>query len=261
MEDSRVEVMDRQTRVILWSAPRCLSTAFERSIRELETVKVIHEPLRDAFCTGPERLVTDPPGSRASTATFADARCAMLQPYSGYEAVFYKAICSHTGGQYGRFVEGEFSGYKHTFLIRHPAKAIPSCYKACVGSNFAFSARVNGFQPLYEMYDFVKQKVDPSPIVVDADDLLNDPKNIMKKYCTATGLPFKETMLSWEPKSFPEWDNDPFGHVWYGAVTRSSGFVKPSSSSPPSMKDLPEDVMSVIEESLPLYETMHSTRI
>ena len=36
-------------RVILWTSHRCASTVFERSIRELETVKVIHEPHCMAF--------------------------------------------------------------------------------------------------------------------------------------------------------------------------------------------------------------------
>ena len=251
-----------QARVILWSAPRCLSTAFERSIRELETVKVIHEPLWAAYHDiGCKRLVTHP-GEAASPATYGtDARCTMLQPYGGYEAVFYKLICSHTGGQYERFVEGEFSEYKHTFLIRHPTKALPSGYKGCVECHYTYSAWISGFPALYEMYNFVKQKVDPSPIVVDADDLLNDPKGTMKKYCTATGLPFKETMVSWEPKSFPEWDSDPFSQVWYGSAMKSSGFMKPSTSSPPSTKDLPKDVIALIEEFIPQYETLHSTRI
>ena len=37
------------TRVLLWSAPRSMSTAFERSIRELDGVKVIHQPHSMAY--------------------------------------------------------------------------------------------------------------------------------------------------------------------------------------------------------------------
>ena len=42
-------------RVVLWSAPRCMSSVFERSIRELQDVKVIYEPHQQAYYYGPER--------------------------------------------------------------------------------------------------------------------------------------------------------------------------------------------------------------
>ena len=37
------------TRVFLWTAPRCLSTVSERSVRELDGVKVLHEPYNSAY--------------------------------------------------------------------------------------------------------------------------------------------------------------------------------------------------------------------
>ena len=48
-------VMEPPSRVILWAAPRCLSSAFERSVRELKGVKVVYEPHRETFYHGPER--------------------------------------------------------------------------------------------------------------------------------------------------------------------------------------------------------------
>lgn len=50
--------------------------------------------------------------------------------------------------------------------------------------------------------------------VIDADDLLDDPETIIKKYCKAVGLTFSPTMLVWDDdeshqfakQTFMKWD-------------------------------------------------------
>ena len=115
---------------------------------------------------------------------------------------------------------------------------------------------------MYEMYSLVKSTGDPSPMVVDSDDLLDDPKHIMEMYCAATGLPFKESMITWEPKSFPEWEfySPSVCKVWHGNAIKSTGFIKPFHSSL-SMDTLEQEVRSMVEESIPFYEAMYKTRI
>ena len=80
-------------KVFLWCAPRCLSTAFERSIRELADVKVIHEPNQHAYYLGLEKrsdehtnIVLEP------DATFEAARKRITAQYDGYDAVFVKEM-------------------------------------------------------------------------------------------------------------------------------------------------------------------------
>jgi len=65
------------TQVFLWSAPRCLSTAFERSMRELNEVKVLHEPLLAPYYMGPERIIAEQPF--LETATFDSAHSLMVK--------------------------------------------------------------------------------------------------------------------------------------------------------------------------------------
>ena len=261
-------------RVILWSSPRCLSTVFERSIRELEGVKVLFEPLLAPYhhAGGPELGLYH--SSPISAMTYADARSEMLREYDEYDAVFIKSMSYQIKERHKEYVLGDFSKFKHTFLIRHPAKAIPSRYRALKqervalrdSSSFPVSTWECGFRAMYEMYTVVKSTVDPSPIVIDADDLLEDPKHIMKVYCTATGLPFKESMVSWEPKSFPEWKwhGSPSVYLsWHGDVMNSAGFVKrfQSSNSSVSVDGLEQEIRGVVEESIPFYEAMHKTRV
>ena len=44
-----------KNRILLWTAPRCVSTAFERSIMNLKKSKTFHEPYSQAFYFGPEK--------------------------------------------------------------------------------------------------------------------------------------------------------------------------------------------------------------
>ena len=250
------------TQVFLWSAPRCLSTAFERSIRELNEVKVLHEPLHAAYYKGPERIV-DEQQPFLETATFDSAHSLMVKDYEGYEAVFIKSMCYQTRGQYEIYLQDKFAKFKHTFLIRHPAKAIPSLYRACLKSGYECHAEsLQGFSTMHEVYALVQRRLHPSPIVIDADDLLRDPERIMRKYCIATGLPYKESMLTWTPRSFPEWEFDTPFRMWHGGVIESSGFIPGTeSSSVPSVDGLPEEIQEAVKEAVPHYEAMYGVRM
>ena len=252
-------------RIFLWSAPRSLSTAFERSIRELEKVKVINEPYEYPYYFGPERkddLFSDAyPDKFDPKATFESVRNKITAQCDGYDVVFVKEMAYHVEGRYSLAVAG--SAFKHTFLIRDPRKAVISLYKVHkdIGLLANLTPSVAGFCPLYELYQKV-QEVDPNPLVIDADDLLENPKEMMKYYCTATGLPFKEDMVNWSPGPVPDWTMWPRCDVWHGAVINSSGFIqKPKSSSPVSLLEYPKEVQDIISYSLPFYEAMYSSRI
>ena len=122
------------------------------------------------------------------------------------------------------------------------------------------STTTAGYHSLYELYQKV-QEVDPNPLVIDADDLLENPKEMMKYYCTVTGLPFKEDMVNWSPGHI-EWTLWPRCDVWHGTIINSSGFIqKPKSSTSVSLSEYPKEVQDIISYSLPFYEAMYSSRM
>ena len=196
-----------QCRVFLWSAPRCLSSVFERSVRELKGVKVIYEPHQAAYYYGPERK-TDSNNPTTSeilpSATFQAADDILLEPYTGNKAVFCKNHAYFIAESCKDYTVGRFSSWQHTFLIRNPYKSISSLYKACHECGFTDSLATGYFKELYDMYETVRL-VHPNPVVVDADDLLADPRGIMQQYCYSTGLPFNEGMLTWTPGVVADW--------------------------------------------------------
>ena len=263
---TKFESMKKQ--IFLWSVPRGLSTAFERSVRELENVKVLHEPYQDPYYFGPQRkgdfLLNTYPDRIDPEATYENIGKRITTQYDEYDAVFAKNMAFFIEGDYSDEVIKERT-FKHTFLIRDPKKTVVSLYKAFKNTSHglltSLTTSVAGFRPLYDLYQKV-QEVDPNPVVIDADDLLENPKEMMKYYCTATGLPFKEDMVNWSPGPVPDWTTCTDYHVWHGAVMDSSGFEqKPKSSSPVSLSEYPKEVQDIISYSLPFYEAMYSSRI
>ena len=92
----------------------------------------------------------------------------------------------------------------------------------------------------------VKQNMDPHPIVIDADDLLENPRGIMEHYCKETGLPFEEQMLTWEPGEVEGWMTFTYSHVFKETVMKSSGFIKPKEKTDcGSIEHLSKEVQDV----------------
>jgi len=257
MDHPKRETLVPELRILLWSAPRCCSSVFERSVRELKTVKVIYEPHQRAFYYGPERRTDDnilTVSDIDPSATFQAADAKLLLPYSEHQAVFAKNHAYFLEGRYEECTEGIFAKFKHTFLIRHPN---------CKQCGFPPCPSDNGFKQLFDLFKTV-QEVDPHPIVIDADDLLTNARVLMEQYCTATGLPFEERMLNWTPGVVPDWTEIEHYKEWHGTVMMSTGFMKPKEallSSTTSLPEEAEDAEDAVQQALPLYEAMYAVRM
>ena len=260
--------MDQQLlpsrRVFLWSAARSLSTAFERSIRELKSVKVFNEPHLQAYYYGPDRKkesTHNPTQSELDdSATFEAVDSALLGDYDKHEAVFVKDMAHYVEERYDNYVTGGFSHFKHTFLIRHPLKSIPSQIRASKKCGLTSPLDDNGVKELYDLFKIVQEKLDPHPIVIDADDLLANPKDVMERYCIATGLPFEEQMLTWEPGEVQDWKTYKYYKEFFSTIMESSGFLKPRADST-TVTDLSQEAQDVYHQVLPFYEHMYRVRL
>ena len=119
------------------------------------------------------------------------------------------------------------------------------------------------------MYEFIKENLDPNPVIVNADDLLESPKQIMKAYCDGVGIRYEDHMTSWKAgevllawkDGWPRWVQ-----AWRQGAINSSGFIKPSISKTAGASSEPEvtypiDVIKVIEESRPFYDKLCMAKI
>ena len=256
------------TRVFLWTSSRSLSSVFTRSIRELPRVKVLFEPHLHVFYNGPGRRSE---GSDPKKTLLKDTRCydeqfrqvdeRCLEIDCNFDATFVKNMALYVEGRYEDYVQEQFAAFKHTFLIRNPKKTVTSKFEACKEAKLHFS--YPGIRQVYEMYKVVQQ-IDPNPLVVDADDLLKNPKEMMKLYSSATGLPFTEDMLTWESGDVPEWNHGRCHHVWHRTAMNSSGFMvptEPRTHDSESLSDIcPMLIQQCIADELPYYEALHKVR-
>ncbi|CAG8460100.1 12817_t:CDS:2, partial [Racocetra persica] len=162
--------------------------------------------------------------------------------------------------------DSRFLEMTHTFLIRNPEKSAKSLYKA---NNFApkdsvfstqrFSKDIVGLKETKQIFDLLKELNKPL-VVVDADDLINDPERVLKKYCELIGEEFKEEMTHWEAKPVKEWvGNKNIAEVSNDAEN-STGFNKFTDKHNIEI-EFPQIVYDAIEDSKPYYDYLYQFRI
>ncbi|XP_071854030.1 uncharacterized protein [Apostichopus japonicus] len=142
----------------------------------------------------------------------------------GKKFLLIKDMALGIDGNYDLLPKGPF---RHTFLIRHPNRTSLSVRKL-VAHVYEYEGDLDKFvemqkghpfmswdmlsvDPLYNLYKYVKENIDPNPVVIDADDLQNHPDKILKKYCEAVGIPWDDKYLTWNA-------SDEFLKYMHGAV-------------------------------------------
>ncbi|MDJ0937189.1 MAG: hypothetical protein QNI93_17535, partial [Kiloniellales bacterium] len=145
--------------------------------------------------------------------------------------------------------------FTHSFLIRDPAKVATSMYKHWPD----FVLKEIGFVEQRQLFDRLCDQQGEAPPVIDSDDLLEDPQEIVEAYCRAVGLPFMPEALTWEPGARQEvsWYD---GGSWHGNLRDSDG-LKPQPRDYIDIAEAPDRVKEIYEIVLPHYQRLHSQRL
>jgi hypothetical protein len=106
----------------------------------------------------------------------------------------------------------------NAFLIRHPAEMLVSP-AAKMGPP---ALRDTGLPQQVEIFRLVRELWERHHQVLDAEDVLRDPRGTLQKFCAAVGVGFSERMLSWP--AGPRETDGVWSKYWYDAVERSTGF-------------------------------------
>jgi hypothetical protein len=149
---------------------------------------------------------------------------------------------------------------KHTFILRTPEKAVPSLYRAYVGTNQKFIHDDIGYPELQVLFEFFTELTGARPSLVEAGDLLAEPTAIMQTYCkSAIHDRFEPSMLEWKAErveAFDKWAG------WHEEAQHSTGFNQ--VQKPKNITDdlvLPDDVQQIIEKSMPIYNRLREFRM
>jgi hypothetical protein len=234
----------------LWSVPRSVSTGFERMMMERGDFKVVHEPF-SYFFYAKEQAATavgmnvDPDHPQ----DFEDI-LALIKSESEKSPVFFKDMSYHAIARAG---EDFMRLFENTFIIRDPAITLVSHYKL----NPEFTLTEAGYAEQYKMFEMAREIKGSTPAIVDAEDLIENPHNVIKGYCEITGIPFLPEALTWPAEFKPEWKT---WEQWHLDAAKSTGFVRDMESFDFTVHDVPR-LAEMHAACLPYYDKMYQERI
>jgi Sulfotransferase domain len=237
--------------IAMWSGPRNISTAMMYSFGSHPDCEVWDEPFY-AFSLkerGNAHPLREEIISRYETCYDAIvARCVSPSPQG--KPLFYQKHMTHH--MLPGFDRRWILGIANAFLIRDPMRVLASYARKWE----KVSLRDIGITEQWELFRLLADAKGSAPIVIDADDVLQNPRRALQQLCRALDIDFSETMLSWTPGPKPF--DGIWGRHWYNAVHASVGFDPPAAPTP---HRLPDDLQRIADAAAPVYARLHAHRL
>ncbi len=233
----------------LWSAPRSVSTAFERMMMARGDHEVIHEPFSAHYYLSEER----------SSARFPDAPdprhrhdeiLETITARARHRPVFVKDMAYHIRGVADRLFAARFV---NTFIIRDPAEALPSLFHMWPD----FTGEEAGYEAVRHLFELACGLGKQPPAVIDAADLLRAPESTVRAYCDAVDIPFLPEAMAWQATSPPQWK---MWDAWHADAKASTSFRAPAKKRYRSVTDEPR-LAEAHAACLPHYRRLRAARI
>jgi len=240
----------KAVRIAMWSGPRNISTALLRSWGNRPDTVVCDEPLYAHYLavTGKQHPAAD----EVVTHHEADWR-KVVHGLTGEipadKTVFYqKHMAHHLLPEIDRDWLDEL---ENCFLIRDPREMLTSLARKLEQPLLEDT----GLPQQVEIFEQVRRRTGQTPPVIDARDVLLDPRRLLGLLCEALELEFTEDMLSW-PAGRRETDGIWAKH-WYKNVEASTGFG-PYRAKP---DQLPQQMVGLYEQCVEYYEVLSPHRL
>jgi Sulfotransferase domain len=237
------------TILAMWSGPRNISTALMYSFGNRADCEAVDEPFYGFALktSGHDHPMRDDVIASMPTDWHAIvARCTTPSPTK--PLVYQKHMTHHMLDGFDR---GFITRLTNAFLIRRPEKVLASY--AQKWSDVTLDAI--GFVQQAQIFDQVADHLGRAPPVIDADDVLADPRGVLTALCAACGIGFDEAMLRWPqgPKPF----DGVWAPHWYQAVWASEGFGAASARD----IALPPPLQRIADAARPIYERLEAHAI
>ena len=144
------------------------------------------------------------------------------------------------------------SGFLHAFLIREPAEMLMSLARNVPNPTL----RDTGLAQQIEIFEHVwRTGGGRVPAVIDARDVLENPRRMLTLLCDALQVPFDEAMLHWP--GGPRDTDGIWAKHWYTSVEKSTTF-EPYS---PKDEQVPQALQPLLEECNRYYQRLHAMRL
>ena len=230
-------------------------------MRQRGDLTCFHEPFGIAWYKGPEARAPRPapPETCQPGATFEKIWHDILEA-AETQPVFVKDMPHHTTHLWTK----EFlDRVLHSFLIRDPAKVLSSLHNSYkkAGFNSGFEPEEISFGPQQQLFDLLVDHCGTHPIVIDSDDLLEDPATMVRMYCEAIGIAFIAEALRWERGSRSEvlwYDNNE--DIWHASLRDSDG-LRPIPRKFVEPRSLPDNLSKHYDMFLENYSALYPHRL
>ena len=227
----------------LISGPRNLSTAIMYSFAQRNDFTVLDEPFYGHYLKN-SSLSFQHPSQNAILETMElneEAILKNISELSQSKKVFIKGMAHHFSSDTPFYI----LDWKNIILIRHPEKLIASF------SKLIDNPTINdiGIKKASELFLFLKKKKH-TPIVIDSDELMKNPEKYLKKLCALLKIKYTNKMLTWSEGGIPE--DGVWATNWYTNVHKTKGFAIQKNKQ----VELPEELLPLLKEALPYYETL-----
>ncbi|MDT0593315.1 hypothetical protein [Glaciecola petra] len=240
-------------RICMWSGPRNISTAMMRSWENRSDCEVVDEPFyafylaqtqsphpmfEEVLASQPQSYDEVIKGLHADPIPKDKSICIQYEKHMTHHMI---VGCDMTWTR-------ELS---HCFLIRHPAQVVNSY----TNSRGVCSVDDIGIKRQFELYQEISSLSQQDIPVIDANDVLKAPKNLLQHLCEILGINFQIAMLEWSKgarKSDGVWASH-----WYHSVENSTGFAQYKNKH----LHLNAQQQAVVDESMPYFEALQAKTI
>jgi hypothetical protein len=232
-------------RIAMWSGPRNISTALMYAFGNRPDCACWDEPFYAFYLkqSGIDHPLSDAIIAAGET-EFGRVVERCLGPVPDSRPVFYQKHMTHH--MLPGFDRSWTLRLTNAFLIRAPDRVLVSYAR----KRDDVTLRDIGFVEQCEIFEMVADHLGRPPPVVDADDILADPRRALERLCADLGIPFRNEMLEWAAGPRPY--DGVWARHWYGAAWRSTGFAAP----PPDAPELTGDLSRLADAARPYYERM-----
>lgn len=237
-------------RIAMWSGPRNISTAFMRAFENRPDTVVCDEPFYAHYLRatglphpGRDEVIASQENDWRRVAAWLTDGVPDGRP------IFYQKHMSHhlLPGMGREWLDR----VTNCFLIRDPAAMVVSLDARVADPALADT----GLPQQCEIFARVVAATGRVPPVIDARDLLRDPRALLQRLCDVLGIPFLEQMLAWPPG--PRATDGVWAPHWYDSVWQSTGF-RPAPEQPVTV---PARLRALHDACRQYYETLHAYRL
>ena len=231
------------TRMNLWSSPRNISTAMMYSFAQRNDTVVFDEPLYAHYLKSTGIIH---PGNdeilQSQNNNGEKVIEEIILASHDKPVAFFKQMTHHLENINLDFL----AQTKNIIFIRNPKQIIAS-YSQVIKN---VTMQDVGIKKQWWLFNYLKEK-NLSCIVLDSNEILKSPENVMQQLCAALEIAYDENMLHWPagPKPY----DGVWAKYWYDNVHQSTGFSKQKTSG----RELPSYLEPLYQESKIYYEQLY----